>query len=357
MKNGPGAWREAPADFAGYIREQRTAHISDIVASPLLDVRNLSVSYATPSGSFRALQDISFSLQAGETLAIIGETGCGKTTLALSILGLLSGGQIEGGSICFDGESLTGAGEREWRQVRGCRIGMVFQDPRASLNPVLRIGDHLSESMRAHNRMSGSQARNTGIRLLAELGIPDPAFVLRRYPSELSGGTCQRIGIALAICNNPALLIADEPTGALDPTIQSQIMSLLKDMKRLRGLSLLFISHDLLLISDFADRAAVMYGGRIVELGPAEEVLAHPTHPYTRGLAACIPDIRRTPGSQRLHPIPGFPAGRTEVSAGCVFLSRCELAGAQCAVGAPDLIPVADGHQAACIMVAPGSRA
>jgi len=344
-------WTARPA--AG---NKHTSRGTELVAPPLLDIRNLTVCFATPSGPFRALRDVSLELQAGETLAIVGETGCGKTTLALSIPGLLDGGWIEGGVIRFEGETLSGIGERKWRRIRGRRIGLVFQNPRASLNPVLRVEEHLLESMRAHRRVTRAQARESALALLGELGVPDPAFVLRRYSSELSGGICQRIAIALAVCNAPSLLIADEPTSALDPTIQSQIIALLKEMKRLHGLSLLFISHDLLLISGFADRVAVMYGGRVVELGPAEEVLARPAHPYTCGLVGCIPDTRQPPGSRHLRPIPGFPPARTESGPGCVFASRCTMAEERCASGVPDLVPVSNTHRAACVRITPGVR-
>ncbi len=321
---------------------------TDLVTSPLLVVRNLTVDYTTASGSFPAVRDVSLDLRPGEILAVVGETGCGKTTLALSIIGLLDGGRIENGVILFEGENLAGITEERWRRIRGSRIGLVFQNPRASLNPVLTIGTQLAESIRAHRKMTRAQARDLAIHLLEDLGVPDPRLALHRYPFELSGGTCQRMAIALAICNEPSLLIADEPTSALDPTIQSQIISLLDAMRRQRGLALLFISHDVPLISGVADRVAVMYGGRVVELGAAQEVLTRPAHPYTRGLIACIPDISQSPGSQRLSAIRGVPPGPFAARSGCVFASRCELAEAQCARSEPEFLRISDSHRAAC---------
>ncbi len=317
--------------------------------SPLLSVRNLSVSYHTSSGPLRAVEDVSFEIGPGETLGLAGETGCGKSTIALAILGLLDGGRIEGGDIRFEGKSLANSAERAWRHLRGSRIGLVFQDARGSLNPVLTVGQHLEEALRAHSRMTGRQWRDQASRLLGDVGIAEPAFTMKRYAHELSGGTCQRVGIALAICNRPRLLIADEPTSALDPTIQAQIITLLMQMKHRLGLALLFISHDLPLINRIADRMAVMYGARIVESGPAPEVLSAPAHPYTRGLLQCVPDLTRTAGGQRLEPIPGSPPVGLRLARGCSFAPRCRLAEERCLLELPDAVPVSVTHWAACI--------
>lgn len=317
--------------------------------SPLLSVRNLSVSYHTPSGPLRAVEDVSFEIRPGETLGLAGETGCGKSTVALAVLGLLDGGRIESGRILFEGQSLKEATERTWQHLRGGRIGLVFQDARGSMNPVLTIGQHFEESLRAHARMTGRQWRDRASRLLAEVGIPEPAFILGRYAHELSGGTCQRIGIALAICNRPSLLIADEPTSALDPTIQAQVITLLMQMKQSLGLALLFISHELPLINRVADRLAVMYGARIVEHGPMRDVLSAPAHPYTRGLLQCVVDLDRTAGGRRLEPIPGAPLVAPGLTQGCSFASRCRLAEARCLSEIPEAVAVGDTHWAACI--------
>jgi len=319
------------------------------VDSPLLSVRNLSVSYSTPSGPLRAVEDVSLEIAPGETLGLAGETGCGKSTIALSIVGLLDGGHIESGKILFEGRSLPDSGEAAWRKIRGSKIGLVFQDARGSLNPVLTVGQHFEEALRAHRQMTRRQWRDHASKLLAEVGVPEPAFVLRRYSHELSGGTCQRVGIALAICHHPSLLIADEPTSALDPTIQAQIITLLMQMKHRLGLALLFIGHDLPLIYGIADRVAVMYGARIVESGPAREVLSAPAHPYTRGLLQCVPDLSRAPGGQRLEPIPGSPPISLRLLQGCSFAPRCGIAEERCYSETPEPTPVSETHWAACI--------
>lgn len=317
--------------------------------SPLLSVRNLSVSYRTSSGPLRAVEDVSFDIGPGETLGLAGETGCGKSTIALALLGLLDGGRIEGGDIQFEGKSLRALAERAWRQLRGGRIGLVFQDARGSLNPVLTVGQHFEEALRAHGRMTGKQWRDRASRMLADVGIAEPAFIMKRYAHELSGGTCQRVGIALAICNHPPLLIADEPTSALDPTIQAQIVTLLMQMKHRLGLALLFISHDLPLINRIADRLAVMYGARIVESGPSQEVLSAPAHPYTRGLLQCVPDLTRTAGGRKLEPIPGSPPVALRLAQGCAFAPRCKLAEERCLLEIPEAVPLSATHRAACI--------
>ena len=222
--------------------------------NPLLQIQNLSVSYATRAGRLCAVTDVSFEIARGETLAVIGETGCGKSTIALALLGLLSSqGCIESGEIVFEGLPLRRLKEPEWRTIRGSKIGFVFQDPRSAFNPVLTVGRHMMETLRAHRTIPKRDARDAALAVLADVGIPDPAFFMRRYPSELSGGMCQRAAIALAICNRPQLLVADEPTSALDPSIQAQILDLLKDLKRRQGLALFLISHDLAMVSEFAD--------------------------------------------------------------------------------------------------------
>jgi oligopeptide/dipeptide ABC transporter ATP-binding protein len=319
------------------------------VDPPLLSVRNLSVSYHTPSGPLRAVDHVSFEIAAGEALGLAGETGCGKSTIALAILGLLDGGRIESGDILFEGRLLPDSRERSWRRIRGGRIGLVFQDARGSLNPVLTVGQHFEEVLRAHSKISRNERRSRASEILAEVGIPEPAFVLKRYSHELSGGTCQRVGIALAICNRPLLLIADEPTSALDPTIQAQIVALLMQMKQRLGLALLFISHDLPLIHGIAERVAVMYGARIVESGPARDILSAPAHPYTRGLLRCVPDLARAAGSQRLEPIPGSAPAALRLLQGCPFAPRCGIAEERCRSEMPEPVQLSGSHWAACV--------
>jgi oligopeptide/dipeptide ABC transporter ATP-binding protein len=321
------------------------------VSLPLLVVRNLTVSYPDPSGLVRAAQGVSFEIAAGETLGLVGETGCGKSTVALSIVGLLDGGRIETGEILFQGRNLAGLEDREWPRVRGPRIGTVFQDARGALNPVLTVGRHLVETLRTHTEMTAAEAWERSAALLGETGLPDPSFIMRRHSFELSGGACQRVGIALALSGNPELLVADEPTSALDPTIQAQILSLLEEMRARRSLALLFISHDLPLVSQIAGRTAVMYAGRIVEYGPAHDVFSRPAHPYTRALLACIPDLSRPPGSQRLEPIPGWPGAASLHAAGCAFAARCPTAVPDCTASVPPPVPLSDSHWAACIRV------
>ncbi len=317
--------------------------------NPLLEVRHLSVCYPTGSGLLRALTDISFHIPADETLALVGETGCGKSTVALALLGLLGPGQVESGEILFEGRNLREADEVDWRVIRGGRIGMIFQDARGALNPVLTIGDHLVETIRAHQRFSRKSALALAADLLVETGIPEPHFLLGRFPMELSGGMCQRVGIALGICNQPRLLIADEPTSSLDPTIQVQIMELLDSMKRRHGLSLLLISHDLALVAETAERVAVMYHGRLVESGPGPGVMTHPAHPYTSALTRSVPDLSHNCASLPLAAVPGAAPAPGEELCGCPFTPRCPSREAQCSAAFPERVILEDDHWAACV--------
>ncbi len=280
----------------------------------------------------------------------MGESGCGKSTVALSVLGLLRAKeQIESGEILFEGVDLLRLEECAWRKIRGVKIGMIFQDARSSLNPVLTVGEHLRESLKAHQQLSRNQVRRKAADLLSEVEIPDPELQMRRYYFELSGGMCQRVGIALGICNDPLLLIADEPTSALDPTIQVQIMDLLQEMKHRHNLALLLISHDLALVAEWADRIVVMYHGRLVEAGVTSEVFTRPAHPYTRAVLDALPDFKRTTELNPLRPIPGSPPGPGEELPGCAFASRCPLAEIQCTLALPPAVSLSDSHWAACI--------
>ena len=319
------------------------------LTAPLLQVEHLAVSYTTPSGVLRAVRDVSFRIQSGETLALVGETGSGKTTVALAAAGLLDyGNQLESGQITFEGRQLDRPGGAGWQELRSRKIGMVFQDARSSLNPVLTIGDHLLETIRSHQDLNRKRARACATELLAEVGIPDPEYNMRRYPFELSGGMCQRVGIALGICNRPRLLIADEPTSALDPTIQAQILDLLVELKQRHGLALLLVSHDLALVSEFADRVAVMYCGRLVECGPAREIFVHPSHPYTRGLLESLPGLHQSRESP-LRIIPGMPPAAGEELPGCAFAPRCPLAEQRCTAAIPAEVTISGDHWAACL--------
>ena len=317
---------------------------------PLLTVLHLTVRYPSAAGPVPAVRDLSFEIYPREVFALVGESGSGKSSVALAVLGLLDGAQKSG--ICrivFAGEDLTALDERGWRALRGRRIGMVFQDARGALNPVLTIGDHLVESLRAHGDSSRREARESAERLLLEVGITDAAFCMSRYPFELSGGMCQRVGIALAVCHQPALLIADEPTSALDPTLQAQILDLLRMMSRRHGLALLLISHDLALVASRADRVAVMYHGRLVESGHAPEVFARPVHPYTRGLLESEPTMHHKRGSRPLSSIAGAPPAAAIELPGCAFAPRCAWAESRCTGPLPPAVSISRTHWAACV--------
>ncbi len=315
---------------------------------PLLEVRNLSIAYRSSSEIIRAVRSLSLQVCEGETLALVGETGSGKSTFAVSTLGLLDHqAQVESGEILFEGCSIRSLSKREWKKIRGAKIGMVFQDSRAALNPVLTIGDHLSETIRAHQEISKRRAREKALGLLHEVGIPEGQE--RLYPSEISGGTCQRIGIALAICNTPRLLIADEPTSAIDPTVQAQILDLLLRMKQRYQLALLLISHNLPLISQVADRISVMYGGRIIESGLKEEVFNTAAHPYTQGLMQSQPGPMHHYETHPLTVIPGALPAPGEDFPGCAFAPRCRMTEPRCIVSFPAERILSATHSAACI--------
>jgi oligopeptide/dipeptide ABC transporter ATP-binding protein len=314
---------------------------------PLLEIQHLSIAYPSPSGAIHAVRDLSLQLFDGETLAIAGETGSGKSTLALAILGLLSREAcIESGEILFEGHSIRSLGKHDWGNIRGRKIGIIFQDARSALNPVLTVEDHLVETIQAHQKLTGKEARSRASDLLHEVGIPKGHEKL--YPFELSGGICQRVGIALAICNNPQLLIADEPTSAVDSTIQAQILDELQLMKQHRQIALFLISHDLAVISQVADRISVMYHGQIVESGLKEEVFAAPAHPYTQGLINCQPGLQHHHKTNPLAAIPGTAPSPGQNLAGCSFAPRCHYAEARCRQSGPVEKEISSTHRVAC---------
>jgi oligopeptide/dipeptide ABC transporter ATP-binding protein len=313
----------------------------------MLEVSHLTTVFDLPSGPAPAVNDVSFAVRAGETLGLVGESGSGKSVTAMSILRLVQPpGRIASGAIRFKGRDLLTISEREMRAVRGAEISLIFQEPMSALNPVFTVGDQIAEALLVHRVATKGEARDRAVALLESVKIPNAAARVRSYPHQLSGGQRQRVMIAIALACNPALVIADEPTTALDVTIQAQILELLREMKAAYHLSLLLITHDLGVVSETADRVAVMYGGRIVEHGPVRDVLRHPQHPYTRGLLASMPT--RTPG--RLHTIEGSVPRLGEMSPGCVFSPRCPDRFEPCTLNVPPDYAVGDSHGARCYL-------
>ena len=318
----------------------------------VLDVKGLQTVFFTNSGLFRAVDDVSFQVRRGETLAIVGESGCGKSVTALSVMRLVADppGRIVGGSVTLEGTDLLGLDETEMRQIRGNRISMIFQEPMTSLNPVMRIGDQITEAVRLHRQMTAREAWNQAVEMLRLVRIPEPERRATEYPHQLSGGMRQRAMIAMALACRPALLIADEPTTALDVTIQAQILALVLDLQKQLGMGLILITHDLGVVAQTAQRVIVMYAGRKVEEADVEALFANPRHPYTRGLMASIPAVP-LPGANtgaRLVEIPGMVPSLTNLPKGCAFAPRCELAIARCREEYPPLQDWGAGHLAAC---------
>jgi len=293
-----------------------------VIAETVLDVRDLETRFSTYRGLLRAVDGVSLSVRRGETLALVGESGCGKSVTALSIMRLVRRpGRIARGQVLFDGDDLLQQSRAAMRQIRGGRIGMVFQDPLSTLNPTLSVETQIVESLKIHRVARGRAARERSIELLENMGIPAPRERLSAYPHELSGGMRQRVMIAIAVSCQPELLIADEPTTALDVTLQAQIMDLLAEIKEERGLAILLITHDLGIVSQFSDRAAIMYAGQIVEHGSVAELMEDPLHPYTQGLLRCVPRLGRP--DMALTPIEGSVPDMTALPPGCRFADRC----------------------------------
>ena len=322
------------------------------LAATVLDVKNLETVFFTNSGLFRAVDDVSFRVRRGETLAIVGESGCGKSVSALSIMRLVPNppGRIVGGSVMLEGTDLLALEEAEMRAIRGNRISMIFQEPMTSLNPVMRIGDQIMEAVRLHREMTKQQAWNQAVEMLRLVRIPEPARRVLEYPHQLSGGMRQRAMIAMALACRPALLIADEPTTALDVTIQAQILALVLELQQELGMGLILITHDLGVVAQTAQRVIVMYAGRKVEEADVETLFADPRHPYTRGLMASIPAVPSLQGKAdaRLAEIPGTVPSLTRLPKGCAFAPRCSLAVARCREAHPPLQEWGGGHLAAC---------
>ncbi|ASN03589.1 ABC transporter ATP-binding protein [Virgibacillus necropolis] len=317
----------------------------------MLEVKNLKVHLDTPSGIVKAVDDVSFTVEAGQTVGIVGESGSGKSVLALSLLQLNPEPTAfyPQGGILYEGRNLLDLSEREIRKVRGNEIAMVFQDPMSSLNPVFRIGDQLVEAIRTHQNMSRREAEKKAIELLSDVGIPDPKHRMRDYPHQFSGGMRQRVLIAIALACQPKLLIADEPTTALDVTIQAQILNLMKNIQKKYGMAIIIITHDLGVVANLADKILVMYSGRIVEEGSAEDIFYRTSMPYTWSLLRSLPRLD-SDVHERLLSIQGQPPNLIDPPKGCNFHPRCPFVTPDCLEVDPDLTERDNGHLAACIL-------
>jgi oligopeptide transport system ATP-binding protein len=313
----------------------------------VLKVKNLKTIFKTRARQIPVLNNISFSIASGETVGIVGESGSGKTVTMLSIMRLLSeNGRVVEGEIIFNGRDLLSLKEREMQHIRGNEISMIFQDPYASLNPLLTVGNQITEAIKRHSRISSSEARKKAVGMLKMVGVPDPEKRIKQYPHEFSGGMRQRVMIAIALCCQPKLLIADEPTTALDVTIQAQMLGLMKELKHKKNTSIILITHDLGLVAGICDRVIVMYGGTIVEQGSVDDIFYQPRHPYTKGLLKCIPRLNVDKG--HLTPIEGQPSDMTVPPTGCAFVDRCIHAMKICDIIMPKHTEVRSRHECAC---------
>lgn len=318
------------------------------MTNPLLEIKGLSVRFFTYQGIVRALEEVDLTIQRGEVLGLVGETGCGKSVMARSILRLISDppGKITQGEILFKGEDILKLRPRRLREIRGNDISMIFQEPMSSLNPVFRVGNQIEEVIMLHQKVDRRRARGAAVEMLQQVNMPDPEQVLRKYPHELSGGMRQRVMIAMELSCRPDLLIADEPTTALDVTVQGQVLTILNDLVRRLGISVLFISHDLGVIAQLCDRVSVMYAGKIVETAPVARLFAEPAHPYTRGLLQAIPSLDEERESLRV--IPGIVPRLVEPPGGCRFHPRCTERFEPCDRLVPRPLEVGPGHHVAC---------
>jgi len=319
---------------------------------PLLSVKDLVVDFKTRAGNARVLDHVSLDIAPGKILGIVGESGCGKSMTALSIMGLVPNppGKITSGTIQLNGQDLATLDEDTLCDIRGSEIGMIFQEPMTSLNPVFTVGEQIAESVRVHENASKEAAMARAVEMLKAVDIPEPAIRARAYPHQLSGGMRQRVMIAMALACRPKLLIADEPTTALDATVQAQIFDLLQDLQSETGTAIMLITHDMGAIAELADDVAVMYAGRIVELGSVSEVLTNPQHPYTQGLITCVPHLLPDPPLQReaLREIPGMVPALTDLGSGCAFAPRCDKSFAPCLSQKPELLNTSNNQMSAC---------
>ena len=330
--------------------------MSETEKEPLLAVSDLQVHFENGFAVSRAVDGVSFHVHRNETVCIVGESGCGKTVTALSVLGLIPcpPGRIAGGSIRFEGKDLLEATEQELQHIRGNDISMVFQEPLTSLNPVFTVGDQIGEAIRTHQDMSEEDIRSKCIQLLDDVGIPEPERRLDDYPHQLSGGQRQRVMIAMALSCDPKLVIADEPTTALDVTVQAQIIGLLKEIQSRREMAVLEITHDLGVVANVADRVYVMYAGIVVETGITEEIFDSPQHPYTRALLDSLPS--RDKRGKRLYTIPGSVPNPSNKPPGCPFHPRCRVAVSSCSEQVPEMCQYSDTHHARCPVVFQASK-
>ena len=317
----------------------------------ILEVKNLNVEFTTDDGIVHAVNNVSYTVERGKTLAIVGESGSGKSVSSLAVMGLLTGSNSNiSGEVFFNGKELVGADPEEVRKLRGDEMAMIFQDPLSALHPYYTIGDQLTEAVLVHNKMKESDARTRAAEMLTKVGIPSVEQRMDEYPHQLSGGMRQRVMIAMALINGPELLIADEPTTALDVTVQAQILDLLRELQKEFGTAIVLITHDLGVVADLADEVLVMYGGSAVEHAPVREIFYSPQMPYTWGLLASIPQISAK--KEQLDPIPGSPPSLLNLPKGCVFAPRCtfkdQVAGDACATKFPDLLAVSTDHEARC---------
>lgn len=322
------------------------------MTEPVLSVRNLRVEFVSRRGTLRAIDDVSFDIMPGEVLGVVGESGAGKSVTGSAVIGLIDPpGRIAGGEILLSGQRIDNLPAEAMRRIRGKRIGMIFQDPLTSLNPLYRVGDQLIETIRTHTDLDAAAARKRAIDLLAEVGIPAPERRIDGYPHEFSGGMRQRVVIALALCAEPELIIADEPTTALDVSVQAQIIALLKNLCKQHGTAVMLVTHDMGVIAETADRVAVMYAGRIAEIGPVADVVKRPLHPYAKGLMGAIPSL--VADTQRLVQIPGSMPRLSAIPAGCAFHPRCERAYAPCSMHRPEPLEARLRHIVACHLYDP----
>ena len=327
------------------------------MSEPLLELRDLRVRFKTDDGWLHAVNGVSFALQPGEALGVVGESGCGKSVTSMTILRLVPcpPGEVAGGEVRFQGEDLLRLPQAQMRRIRGGKVSMIFQDPMTSLNPFLRIGRQIGEALELHRGLKGAENRAAAIEALREVGIPAPEERIDAYPHEFSGGMRQRVMIAMALCTRPELLIADEPTTALDVTIQAQILELIRRLQKERGMSLVLITHDLAVVAGMCSRVVVMYAGKIVETATVEELFRDPRHPYTIALLESVPRLDE-PEGRKLTPIQGLPPKLEEEPRSCPFAPRCRFVEERCRQELPPLAPDAEGRLRACLFELRGGK-